>query len=321
MNYNRAAQAYEAFHGEPPKYIDRSTLDDGAVTAYDAGKVVGIAYEAKRDGKTDQYFHKFRKGSRPTLSVRDDGKKLYLVDGKYHFTDRGIEDMAELFRVNPIKGKRKSVKAMASRRPRRRRSTGRRVSVYRPNPIARRPRRRRRASSHVTAYRRNPIARRASPRRRKTSHLRRYKRNPIGLTRGRGNLHIMPLILPAIMVGGGAVLAELAMGYAPIPANLKTGILRNGTKALIAVGMGMLVAKFVNRKFGEALAVGGITISAHDAIKDALIQFSPVPNLQFDEYVSPMGLGGIGFANPAPTLAGWSTPNYQAEMSEYVSVM
>lgn len=318
MNYSQASKAYEAFHGEPPRYIDRTKLDDGAIVGYDAGQVVGIAYEAKRDGKKDQYFHKFRRNARPTLSVREDGKQLYIAGGKYHFTDRGIEDMAELFRVNPIKGKRKRVNTMArSRIRRRRRSTSRAVSVYRPNPIRRR---RRRATRHMTTYRRNPIRRarsvsRARPRR----HLRRYKRNPIGMTRGRGNLHIIPMILPAIMVGAGAVGAELVLGYAPLPANLKTGMLRNVTKALIGVGMGMLVAKFINRKFGEAVAIGSITISAHDAIKDAIIQFSPIQPVSFDEYVSPTGLDGMGFANPAPTLGNWSTPNYQPEMSEYVN--
>lgn len=318
MSRSKAAKAYEDFHGEPPRYIDKTRLDEGAVQAYDLGKVEAIAYEAKRDGETSKYMHKFRKSSRPTLAVRHDGKQLYLADGKYHVTDRGIEDMAtELFRVNPIKGKRKLSPMARTVKRRRRRPTSRAVSVYRPNPV-RRPRRRRRSS--VATYRRNPIRR--NPARSRKRHLRRYKRNPIGLTRGKGNLHIMPMIIPAIMVGAGAVGAELILGYAPIPANMKTGMLRHAVKALVGVGLGMAVAKFFNKRAGEALAVGAITISSHDAIKDTLIQFSPA-TLQFDgmnEYVPGLneyvpGMAGLGFQNPAPTMGqvvptSWDEPNY-----------
>lgn len=56
------------------------------------GKLSGVMYEATRDGVTEQYFHKFKKSSRPLLIADHDGSQIGIVGGRYEFTERGIVD-------------------------------------------------------------------------------------------------------------------------------------------------------------------------------------------------------------------------------------
>lgn len=316
----RARRAYEDFTGHPATKSQVEKLDGNDVAGYRMGDVVGIAYEATRDGKTDQYFHRFKKNARPALVSRSDGKKLYITGGKYHVTDRGIEDMPQLFVVNPSrrKGRKSTAKrrrrsasgqflknpstkrkapAMAARRRRRR---TRRATSFRRNPVVvmRAPRRRRR-------YRRNPIARRAH---------RRYRRNPIRM--GRGGVNVAALVLPSVMIGAGAVGVEVLMGYLPLPAAVQQGPAKYATKGVIAALAGWAIAKFVNKRAGEAFAMGGMAIAAHDAIKASVMQF--VPSLKFGQYMGGYNwdkygynmpsqdsypTGGIGYYSPGSTMS------------------
>jgi hypothetical protein len=57
--------------------------------------VDGILYSTVRDGVLEKYIHKFRKADRPLFVVSPDGKQLFLVDGNYTFTERGIVDMSD----------------------------------------------------------------------------------------------------------------------------------------------------------------------------------------------------------------------------------
>jgi hypothetical protein len=169
-------------------------------------------------------------------------------------------------------------------------------------------RRRRRAPSQVAVFNRNPLGvsrrrRRRHPRRRSAAgffranpvrrvhrrRVRHYRRNP---THGAaGSIRLASLIMPAFSIGAGAIGSELAMGYLPIPANMKTGIMRHLTKGAISLAAGAALAQFVNRKVGEAFALGGLTIAFHDAMKDAIIQF--MPTAQF---------GGMGYYSPGATV-------------------
>jgi hypothetical protein len=56
------------------------------------GELLAVEYETVRDGKTERYRHSFRKESRPLLAARHDGKRIFIVGGRYRFTDRGITD-------------------------------------------------------------------------------------------------------------------------------------------------------------------------------------------------------------------------------------
>lgn len=57
------------------------------------GPVLGIMYEAERDGVKEKYIHEFRaRQSRPLLTASPDGSSLWLLGGAYHFTKYGILD-------------------------------------------------------------------------------------------------------------------------------------------------------------------------------------------------------------------------------------
>lgn len=279
----RAAKGYADFTGHKPTRLVKRHLDDNTQVGYRAGPVVGIAYEATRDGETEQYFHRFKKAARPDLIVRDDGRQLFLDGGGYTFTERGIEDkvtMPGLYIVNPSPRRKK-------RRSKAKKGTA--AMAFKRNPARRKRRtsagRRRRAST--TVFVRNPIRRR---RRRSVAVAgRRYRRNPSARRMGgKGALKIGPLILPAVSVGLGAVGAEMLMGYLPLPAMLKTGQIRHVTKAGVGVAAGWLLSKYMSRRVGEAFALGSIAIAVHDAAKEAITGL--LPGARFGEYM-PTGMG------------------------------
>lgn len=84
----RANRLYRAFHEQPPREHEIIRLNND-VQLVAIGECTRISYLTPENV---EYMHKFKKKSRPMLAVSDDGKQLYLVKGKYRFTDRGIED-------------------------------------------------------------------------------------------------------------------------------------------------------------------------------------------------------------------------------------
>ena len=312
----RAAQGYRDFTGHEPKWVETRKLDDKPQAGYRMGRVVGIAYEATRDGERAQYFHRFAKPARPDLVAADNGKKLHIVGGNYKVTDRGIEDktMPPLMIVNPsVRPSKRKSKTMALRRRKRTHSRRRRAAPvnFRRNPAPRRRRRSyaRRRTRTVTVYRSNPATRRRRPRR---MSVRRYRRNPMSLGHRLGGLNMGALVIPGVMIGGGAVLSEIGMGFMPIPASWKVGITRHFVKGAIGIGLGMVVAGvFKQRMLGEYMAIGAIGIATHDAIKDTLS--TAAPSLQFGQYVDTPH-SQFGFINPAQVTSAFS----DSGMGEYV---
>lgn len=294
---SRASKAFYDFTGRKASRQFTAKLDDNNVNGWKIGNMVGVAYEATRDGKTDRYFHEFKKSARPNLVSRDDGKQLYITGGRYKVTDRGIEDMPQLFVVNPSsRRKAKRSKSMAGRTRRRRRTHHRRrsnVVVVRANP-----RRRRRARRSMFAM--NPIRRRRRYRRNPVAR-RRYRRNPSGrMSAGVGKLS--HLILPAAGIGAGAVASEIVMGYLPLPATLKTGVMRHVTKGGVGVVGGLVLGKLLRQqRLGKFFALGAIAIATHDAIKELIV--ARMPNVKFGAYL-PAGAtrGSLGYYNPAGTV-------------------
>jgi hypothetical protein len=297
INRLRAAKAYADFTGHLPKTSYTVQLDGAPIAGYRLGPMVGVAYEATRDGITDQYFHRFSKHARPDLVVKDDGSQLYVVRGRYRVGQRGIQDMPPLMVVNPSSrpSLRRNQKGrfMPAARPhrRRRRRAGGAATLFARNPVGFHRVRRRRRRAGATS-RRAPVVFKVNPTHRRR-HVRRYRRNPIG---GTGNLRIHQLIMPAAAIGVGAIGSELMMGYLPIPANLKTGAVRNLTKGVISLVAGGLIAKFMSRKIGEAFALGGMTIAFHDAGKDLILQMMPAA--QFGAYMRPTPGRNMGYYSP-----------------------
>lgn len=308
----KAAQAYADFSGHKPSKVSRAKLDDSDVVGWKLGRAVGVAYQATRDGETRQYFHEFKKAAAPDVVSREDGKQLYFTGGSYQVTDRGIEDMPQLFVVNPSprKGRAKRKAPMARRRTATRRRATRQVAVFRANPVRRR--RRRTAVARRRSYRRNPgsFARtgfRANPARRRRrvmrrNPVRRMRRNPSA--RGAA-VNFGKMLLPAMGIGAGAVGSEILMGYLPIPANLKMGVMRHVTKGVVGIGAGYIIGKvFKMKRLGNFFMLGAVAIATHDAIKEVIAnKASGINQTGFGQYTRlPRGLGkGMGYINPAAT--------------------
>lgn len=97
----QGAQLFEDFTGHTPRV--RRRIDAGRALGLPIkagrkiplvafGELTEVRYRTIRDGKEEFYRHPFRASSRPLLAARHDGKRIYIVGGRYTFTDRGIVD-------------------------------------------------------------------------------------------------------------------------------------------------------------------------------------------------------------------------------------
>jgi hypothetical protein len=180
--------------------------------------------------------------------------------------------MAELMLINPRK-RRRRVKARKSNPKRRRRVTASRVKRRRRNPVMplANVRRRRRYSTVSRKRRRNPIGGRFS--------LRGFTNNTL---------------MPSAIGAAGALGLDVLMGLLPLPAAIKTGPMRPLTRIAGAVGIGMLAGMITNRRLGEQVAAGAVTVVMYDTLKSFVRQAVPtlpMAGLSEDypsmEYVSP----------------------------------
>lgn len=90
----KAARRYSRFTGhasEPAGYVDIKVPK--ALVAF--GQLDAVQYTTVRGDKVEHYEHRFRAADRPTLAVSPDGKQLFIVGGRYRFTDRGIVDHSD----------------------------------------------------------------------------------------------------------------------------------------------------------------------------------------------------------------------------------
>ena len=84
-----AAELFEAFHGRAPKHGEIRDIElDGTVEALAVGDLDGIIYQVEGDDKPS--IHRFDKKARPLLFVSADGSQIYIVKGRYRFTDKGF---------------------------------------------------------------------------------------------------------------------------------------------------------------------------------------------------------------------------------------
>jgi len=197
------------------------------------------------------------------------------------------------------------------------------------------PRGRKRASAKQVAWRkkfgkmygggakrkRNPIAglAAANPRRAKR------RRNPIaGLAAAnprRGKRHHNPRlniiktvqssVMPALTSAGATLAVDLALGYLPMPANMKTGSVRNITRAVGLVALGVAAGLVVKPETVRAITSGGLSIIFYDTLKVTAQKM--MPNLPFGANMDEMS--GLGYWG-----SGWNPgADNQYNMSAYLN--
>lgn len=155
------------------------------------------------------------------------------------------------------------------------------------------PRRRRRKA---VAKRRAPVRRRkvaavrrrarANPAPRRARIRRRVRRNPISMK------GLMPQLQTAAGGALGGLGLSVALGYLPIPANLKAGPLGYVTKGALAFGIGMLAKNFTRASTAARLTEGALTVVMYEAMKDGVARFAP--QIPLGMYMSDPALGYYG---------------------------
>lgn len=73
----------------------------------------------------------------------------------------------------------------------------------------------------------------------------------------------------------GAITGSIVGNYLPLPANLKIGNMGMVVNALIGIMTGYGVSNFMDRKIGEEMAQGAVTVALHDTMKNMLSTMMP----------------------------------------------
>lgn len=91
----RAANLFERFTGHDAEAIAKVRLPPFPSHMAIVGELDGVLYTTTRDGVEEKYIHEFRKRDRPLLCVSPDGEQLFIIAGRYVFTERGIVDLSD----------------------------------------------------------------------------------------------------------------------------------------------------------------------------------------------------------------------------------
>lgn len=236
-------------------------------------------------------------------------------------TDDGTKEgktlAQEILLVNPRRrrGRKKTARRRATRRPAARRAAPTRRRRRR-NPIGPYAKR-----SGLGMYVANPRRRRRPARRRPTTaarRRRRYSRNPVAGMKGIVNRYVVP----SLQAGAGAVLLDIAWGYVPVPPQLKTGPLRHVAKGAGAIMLGWGVGKVAGKRMGDTMALGALTVTAYNAIRELMAMYAPGITLGY--YSAGANAGSdpsLGYYVSSPRLGvsqGESSPMANNEMGYYV---
>lgn len=95
MSLKTVAKLYEDFRERRPRRarkISRKLITPSGGALMIMGYCDGITYRTSHGSKTVRYKHSFAAGSRALLCT--DGKRLFLVGGRFHVTERGIVDLS-----------------------------------------------------------------------------------------------------------------------------------------------------------------------------------------------------------------------------------
>lgn len=173
------------------------------------------------------------------------------------------------------------------------------------NPTRRRRKRKsvKRRKTSTRKRRRNPSPPGARKRTRRA--VTRRRSNPSG-RRAFSQANITNVVRAAGAGAAGAIALDIALGFVPLPANLKGGIMGDVTKAVGAIAIGALanMTKFVSSTTARDMTVGAMTVQFTGIGRKLLGQFAPgiaLSAYQNDDYDSMLGYGGSGW-NPEDAL-------------------
>lgn len=89
---DKVAKIFSAFTGHDVEWTQDIELPDIPAALAVIGKVDFFGYTTTRDGQVEAYKHDFHRNSKPLLCISPDGLQIFLVGGRYVFTERGIVD-------------------------------------------------------------------------------------------------------------------------------------------------------------------------------------------------------------------------------------
>lgn len=91
----RAASLFERFTGHEAEVLGVCKVPDLPRVGVVVGECDGVLYTTVRDGKVERYIHEFAKADRPQLVISPNGRQMYLIGGRFTFTERGIVDASD----------------------------------------------------------------------------------------------------------------------------------------------------------------------------------------------------------------------------------
>jgi hypothetical protein len=289
----QAARLYARFSGHRAQHIDTLPLP-----AHDTQLLVGeaeaVAYNTVRDGKRERYVHEFRPNSRPLLTAAHDGSQLYLLDGAYRFTDRGITDRgsggspmsAEIAIVNP--SSRKKPRTAKQKAATRRMIAARwgAKSARKSNPSSRKKHHHHGGGGFHFGRSRNPID---------------------GAIK-----ETTESLMPAAIGAAAGLGINALVGYLPLPATLQTGMARPLVVAAAVIAAGAGAGMMMGRKTGEMVIAGGLTVTLYDLLKGLLVtNFPNVPIAPTAVVQVPTTAAAL--PAPAAAVAGYVSPAMQLD--------
>lgn len=106
----------------------------------------------------------------------------------------------------------------------------------------------------------------------------------------------MSMVVQAFQGAAGATLVNTVTGMLPLPAMMTTGNMMYVTRGLLAVLLGTFGRKFLPSGMAHRMAMGSLTVTAHDAIVNVIGPMVPSLGLAgMGEYVHRPGMAGLGF--------------------------
>jgi hypothetical protein len=91
----RGARRLQSFTGrkaEPLATVEAPRIPKVGLVV---GTCDGILYTTVRDGREEKYIHKFKASDKPMMVVSPNGSQIFLIGGRFRFTERGIVDASD----------------------------------------------------------------------------------------------------------------------------------------------------------------------------------------------------------------------------------